>query len=214
MPNILVTGFEPFGGERINPSLEAITVLDGEQIEGHTVIGKSLPVTFAESIDVLYAYIKEVKPDFVISVGQAGGRSAISVERVAINVIDATIPDNNGDQLIDEPIRSEGPVAYWSTLPIKSIVENVRRAGIPAEVSQTAGTYVCNHLFYGLMDLLSKNPTIRGGFIHIPFIPEQAVRFPGQPSLHLDNVIKALRIAILTTITTQTDLKEIGGKTH
>lgn len=211
MVKVLLTGFEPFDGESVNPSLEAVKALDGEQIGEATLIGKSLPVVFGESIDVLKGYLDEVKPDIVISVGQAGGRSAFSVERVAINLSDGRIPDNSGNQPVDEPILINGPVAYWSGLPVKAIAKKVQEAGIPAEVSHTAGTYVCNHIFYGLMSLLSEREAVRGGFIHIPFIPEQAVRHPGQPSLALSDIVKALRIAIETTLTTEKDIAEIGG---
>lgn len=212
MKKILLTGFEPFDGEPVNPSLEAVKALHGETIEGCEVIGQGLPVTFGESKEVLDNRINEVAPDLVICVGQAGGRSAISVERVAINVNDGRIPDNNGYQPIDEPVNPDGPVAYWSQLPIKAIVKHIRDAGIPAEVSQTAGTYVCNHIFYALMDILSKKTHIRGGFIHIPFIPEQAVRHPGQPSLSLDDIIRALRIAVQTALTYEEDIVEVGGE--
>ncbi|WEG14465.1 pyroglutamyl-peptidase I [Pullulanibacillus sp. KACC 23026] len=212
MGKILLTGFEPFGGEPLNPSLEAIKLLNGETIDGSEIVSKGLPVVFGEARPVLEEYIKEINPELVISVGQAGGRSAISVERVAINVSDGRIPDNKGYQPIDEPINEKGPVAYWSMLPIKAIVKSIREAGIPAEVSQTAGTYVCNYIFYALMDILTEYKGIRGGFIHIPFIPEQAVRNPGQPSLSLEDIVKAIRIAIQTTLSHETDIVEAGGQ--
>ena len=211
MVKVLLTGFDPFAGESVNPSLEAIKALDGEQIGDAQIIGRSLPVVFGESIDVLKKYLDEIKPDIVIGVGQAGGRSAISVEKVAINLSDGRIPDNSGKQPVDEPINPDGPVAYWSGLPVKAIAKKVQEAGIPAEVSHTAGTYVCNHIFYGLMDLLSEREAVRGGFIHIPFIPEQAVRHPGQPSLALSDIVKAVRIAIDTTLQNEQDIAEIGG---
>jgi pyroglutamyl-peptidase len=211
MVTVLLTGFEPFAGEPVNPSLEAIKALDGEQIGEAKIIGKLLPVVFGESIEVLIKYLEEIKPDIVISMGEAGGRSAISVERVAINLSDGRIPDNSGNQPVDEPINPDGPVAYWSGLPVKAIVKRVREAGIPAEVSHTAGTYVCNHIFYGLMALLSERESVRGGFIHLPFIPEQAVRHPGQPSLALSDIVKAIRIAVETTLQIEKDLSEIGG---
>ncbi|WEG12965.1 pyroglutamyl-peptidase I [Pullulanibacillus sp. KACC 23026] len=214
MPNILLTGFEPFGGESINPSWEAVKQLDRASIEGHNVVSRLIPVAFGTSIDLLKKSIEELNPAIVIAVGQAGGRSAISVERVAINVSDGRIPDNEGRQPVDEPINPNGPVAYWSTLPIKAVVKAIREEGIPAEISQTAGTYVCNHLFYGLMDSLASRRDIRGGFIHIPFIPEQAVRHSGQPSLGLRDIIKAIEIAVRTTLTYEADIEAIGGSIH
>lgn len=214
MSKILITGFEPFGGESINPSWEAAKKMNGAVINGHEVVSVLLPCTFGESISRLKEAIEEVSPEIVLCVGQAGGRSAISVERVAINVNDGRIPDNSGNQPIDEAINPEGPVAYWSTLPIKAIVKAIKEAGVPAEVSQTAGTYVCNHIFYGLMEILGKKTAIRGGFIHIPFIPEQAARYQGQPSLHLEDIIKGLTVALETALTYKTDISEVGGATH
>lgn len=215
MKRVLLTGFEPFGGEKINPSWEAVRLLDGKEVAEHTIFARQIPCVFGEAIEELKQAIAEVKPQIVICVGQAGGRSDISVERVAINVNDARIPDNKGNQPIDEPVVSGGPVAYWSGLPIKAIVKALRDNGIPASVSQTAGTYVCNHLFYGLMHhLAEQNNTIRGGFIHIPFLPEQAVHHPGQPSLSLEIIVKGLTITVETTIKVNEDIKIEGGKTH
>lgn len=214
IPTLLLTGFEPFGGEPINPSQEAVQQLNRLHINGYDVVSRSLPVTFNESIEVLKRNIDEVTPELIICVGQAGGRSAISLEKVAINLSDGRIPDNNGVQPIDEPINASGPVAYWSSLPVKAMAKAIREAGIPAEVSHTAGTYVCNHLFYGLMDVLKDKKQSRGGFIHIPFIPEQAVRHPGQPSISLQDVVHGLRIAVETAINCPEDLRERGGSIH
>ncbi|GGE26686.1 pyrrolidone-carboxylate peptidase [Pullulanibacillus camelliae] len=211
MPKVLVTGFEPFDGEAVNPAFEAMQALNGKTIKGYEVIGKGLPVVFGESRELLKKWLDEVEPDIVISVGLAGGRYAISVERVAINIDDARIPDNKGRQPVDEVINPSGPAAYWSKLPIKAIVKEIREAGIPAEVSQTAGTYVCNHIFYGLMDYLAQKPGVRGGFIHIPFIPAQVADKLQQPSLHLDDIIRGLEIAIAATITYEKDIVEAGG---
>lgn len=210
---VLVTGFEPFGGDSINPALEAVKLLQGKAFENADVVTKEMPCVFHKAIDELKATIAEIQPEIVICVGQAGGRHDFSVERVAINVDDARIPDNAGNQPIDAPIVVDGPTAYWSTLPIKAIVQNVRAAGVPASVSHTAGTFVCNHLFYGLAHLIATAyPHIRGGFIHIPFLPEQAARIPNQPSMSVDNVVRALEVTIETAVSTKEDIAVVGGQ--
>lgn len=213
--NILLTGFEPFEQEPLNPSWEAVRALDGWQCEGAIVAARQLPCVFGTALEVLDQLIDELKPVLVICVGQAGGRSQLSVERVAINVDDARIADNAGRQPIDQPIHNDGPAAYFSTLPIKGLVKAMRAAGVPAEVSQTAGTFVCNHVFYGLMHRLATHaPDVRGGFIHIPYIPSQAARHPGQPSVALDTVIDGLRVALQSAMTLQQDVIEGGGQLH
>ncbi|AIY43922.1 Pyrrolidone-carboxylate peptidase [Collimonas arenae] len=213
--NILLTGFEPFEQEPLNPSWEAVRALEGWQCQGAQVVARQLPCVFGKALEVLDQMLTEFKPALVICVGQAGGRSQLSLERVAINVDDARIADNAGRQPIDQPIYNDGPAAYFSTLPIKSMVKAMRAAGIPAEVSQTAGTFVCNHVFYGLLHQLTQHtPAIRGGFIHIPYIPSQAARHPGQPSLALDTVIEGLRTAIQSAMTLQQDVVEGGGQLH
>jgi pyroglutamyl-peptidase len=212
---ILLTGFEPFEQEPLNPSWEAVRALDGWPCAGAQVAARQLPCVFGQALQVLEQLMEELKPALVICVGQAGGRSQMSLERVAINVDDARIADNAGRQPIDQPIRSGGPAAYFSTLPIKGMAKAMRAAGIPAEVSQTAGTFVCNHVFYGLMDQLAAHaPAVRGGFIHIPYIPSQAARHPGQPSLALETLIEGLRIALQSAMTLQQDVAEGGGQLH
>ena len=212
-PSILLTGFAPFGGEAVNPSWEAVARLDGELIDGHRIVARCLPVEFGAALDALRAAIEETSPALVLCVGQAGGRAQLSLERVAINVDDARIPDNAGASPIDAPIVADGPAAYFATLPIKSMLAALREAGIPAEVSQTAGTYVCNHVFYGLMHALRDSP-VRGGFVHIPYAPEQAARTPGAPSLPVDTVVAALRIALATALATSTDRRLAAGAEH
>jgi pyroglutamyl-peptidase len=213
MKRVLVTGFDPFGGESVNPALEAVKELAGTTTEKYKIEVCEIPTVFNKALDHLAKVISETKPDIVISVGQAGGRSAITVERVAINVNDARIPDNEGNQPIDTAVVEGGPVAYWSTLPIKAMVKEMNEKGIPASVSQTAGTFVCNHLFYGLMDLLaSSNNTIIGGFIHIPLLPEQVVKNPGQPSMALETIVTGLKVAIETAVTFEEDIVAIGGQ--
>jgi|APGre2960657423_1045063.scaffolds.fasta_scaffold12611_2 pyroglutamyl-peptidase len=213
---ILLTGFEPFGGESINPSWEAVRALEGKTMSDGSVIAVArLPCTFVLSLDVLEQLIRMHKPRIVVCVGQAGGRAELSIERVAINVDDARIPDNAGAQPIDVQIRTDGPAAYFSTLPIKAIVAALNEKGIPAAVSQTAGTFVCNHVFYGLMQLVAQAPKIkRAGFVHIPFLPEQAIRHPNTPSMSLEVMVAGLLQIIESTLTMKTDLVAAGGSTH
>ena len=191
---IIVTGFDPFGGEKINPSIECVKALP--EIEGVELIRLELPTVFKESAKRLNDVIKDVKPDAVLSVGQAGGRAGITMERIAINVDDARIPDNISQQPIDEAIQLDGEAAYFSTLPIKRIVKAIREAGIPAEVSNSAGTFVCNHIMYQSLFAATKaDKPFKAGFMHIPFIPEQTT---DKPSLPLEESTKALQIAIET----------------
>ena len=212
MKNVLVTGFEPFGREMVNPSALAAQALDGRLVAGRRVAGAVLPCVFGKSLAALGQEIRRTKPDLVICVGQAGGRGDISVERVAINIEDASIPDNAGNQPVDRPVARGGPAAYWSTLPIKAVVVALWKADLPAVVSQSAGTFVCNHVFYGLMRALARKRTVRGGFIHVPYLPEQARRAAdGSPSLPLDAIVRGLEIAIETSLTTQHDLRAVGG---
>ncbi|TQR38088.1 pyroglutamyl-peptidase I [Brevibacillus brevis] len=213
MKTILVTGFDPFGGEIVNPAWESVKELGKIESDLYKVELRQIPTVFEKSIEHLYAAIEETKPDIVLCIGQAGGRGDIAVERVAINVNDARIPDNEGNQPIDTPIRENGPTGYWSTLPIKAIVHELKQKGIPASISQTAGTYVCNHLFYGLMHYLAEKKTsVRGGFIHIPYLPEQAARQADQPSMALETIVKGLRLAIETTISHDRDIVMEGGQ--
>ena len=213
---ILLTGFEPFGGESINPSWEAVRALEGKIMsDGSAVAVAKLPCAFVSSLDVLEQHIRKLKPHIVVCVGQAGGRAEMSIERVAINVDDARIPDNAGAQPIDVPIRTDGPAAYFSTLPIKAIVAALSEKGIPATVSQTAGTFVCNHVFYGLMQVAAQAPAIkRAGFVHIPFLPEQAIHHPNAPSMSLEVMVAGLEQVIESTLTVKTDLVAAGGSTH
>lgn len=191
---IIVTGFDPFGGETINPSIECVKALP--EIEGVELIRLELPTVFKESAKRLNEVINDVKPDAVLSVGQAGGRPGITMERIAINVDDARIPDNISQQPIDETIQTEGEAAYFTTLPIKRIVKAIREAGISAEVSNSAGTFVCNHIMYQSLFAATKaDKPFKAGFMHIPFIPEQTT---DKPSLALEESTRALQIAIET----------------
>ena len=191
---IIVTGFDPFGGETINPSIECVKALP--EIEGVELIRLELPTVFKESAKRLNEVINDVKPGAVLSVGQAGGRAGITMERIAINVDDARIPDNISQQPIDKTIQTEGAAAYFSTLPIKRIVKAIRETGISAEVSNSAGTFVCNHIMYQALFAATKaDKPFKAGFMHIPFIPEQTA---DKPSLPLEESTKALQIAIET----------------
>lgn len=196
MKTVLLSGFEPFDGETVNPSWEAVRSLAGEKVDGMEIRVCCLPTVFGKSQDRLREAIRHEQPEVVIAVGQAGGRTAITPERVAINLEDARIPDNEGNQPVDRPVVEGAPVAYWSTLPIKRMVRAMREEGIPAAVSHTAGTYVCNHLFFGLMhEIHQSQHSIRGGFIHIPFAPEQVVN-GNRPSLPLELVRQGLLLAV------------------
>lgn len=211
MTTILLTGFEPFENEPVNPSWEAVRQLDGLNLGDAYIITRQLPCVFGAALVSLDHMLAAHRPALVIGVGQAGGRTDLTLERIAINVNDARIPDNNGQQPIDTPVVPGGPAAYFSTLPIKAIVRALRDAGIPASVSQTAGTFVCNHVFYGLMHRLAGT-NVRGGFIHIPYLPEQAARHPGQPSMALETLVAGLGIAVKAAMMTPADLKETGGQ--
>ena len=211
---VLLTGFQPFGGEQVNPSWQAVSALHGARIAGHRVVARELPVAFGTSLKVLRAALKETQPSLVICVGQAGGRAQLSLERVAINVDDARIPDNAGQQPIDVPVVADGPAAYFSTLPIKAMREALRGAGFPVEVSQTAGTYVCNHVFYGLLHALRRQRVVRAGFIHIPYSPAQASMHAGASSVAVETVTEALRLAVQVALKTRADARIAAGAEH
>ena len=208
-PCLLLTGFEPFGGESVNPSTQVAQALAGERIGGHRVVACELPCVFGAAIEVLDEALARHEPRLVLALGQAAGRCDLSLERVAINVDDARIADNAGRQPIDEPVSADGPAAYFSSLPIKAMVAALREAGVPASVSQTAGTFVCNHVFYGLMQRLRGGA--RGGFMHLPLLPEQAARHPGQASLPLATMVDGVRIALAAALARSGDLRVGGG---
>ena len=212
MRNVLVIGFGPFGGEAVNPALEAIKRLERRTIGDFRVVTRELPVTRFASIEAMVKHIEETDPVLVLAVGQAGGRLEITPERVAINVDDFRIADNSGLQPIDEEVVPHGPAAYWSTLPIKAMVAKMRQSGIPAAVSNSAGTFVCNHLFYGLMHHLAQfRNDVRGGFVHIPYLPEQAARIGAQPSMAVDTLVEGLSLSLAAALSTEADVKQSGG---
>ena len=206
---ILLTGFEPFGGEAINPSWEIARALHGETVAGARVEALMLPCVFGESLRALGEAIDAIKPDLVLALGQARGRGELSLERVAINLIDARIADNAGAQPIDAPVIAGAPPAHFSTLPVKAMVEGLRAAGYPAGLSFTAGSFVCNEVFFGLQDLLAGRH-LRSGFMHVPCLPEQAARAPA-PSMALTTMIDGVRLALELAMQTQTDLHTAGG---
>jgi pyroglutamyl-peptidase len=207
----LVSGFAPFGGASINPSWLVAQALDGQLIAGAQVVAVQLPCVFGAAIEVMHSAIAQHAPQLVLALGQAGGRSDVSLERVAINVDDARIADNAGAQPLDEPVCAGAPAAYFSTLPIKAIVAALQQAGVPASVSQTAGTFVCNHVFFGLMHGLRRSRKVRAGFMHVPLLPQQAAAFPGQPSMDLATMVHATRLALLTAASVTEDLRQGGG---
>ena len=213
-PTVLLTGFAPFGGETTNPSWDAVRVLQGRRIAAHRIETACLPVVFGEANEALRDAIARTSPALVVCVGQAGGRAHVSLERIAINVDDARIPDNAGRQPVDTPVVARGPAAYFSTLPLKRLRATLQAAGIPVEVSQTAGTFVCNHVFYGLMHALKRRPGVRGGFVHIPYSPEQIEAHPGAPSLAVETVTEAVQQIVRVSLNHTDDLAIAAGATH
>ncbi|MEJ7930692.1 pyroglutamyl-peptidase I [Ramlibacter sp. AN1015] len=207
-PTVLVTGFEPFGAGGDNPSALAALALNDSDIAGHRVVGAVLPTVFGASRAVLEDLVARHRPALVVCCGLAGGRAAISLERIAINVDDARIADNAGAQPVDLPVVAGAPAAYFSTLPIKAMLQSLRSAGIAAEVSQTAGTFVCNHVFYGLMHLLAQPGCrgVRGGLVHVPWLPGQ-----GEPAMPLETTVAGLRIALACALTVRKDLRIAAG---
>ena len=212
---ILVTGFDPFGGEKVNPALEAVKLLPKE-IHGVEVHWAEIPTVFYQSAEILEAEIVRYQPDVVLCVGQAGGRASLTPERVAINQDDARIPDNQGNQPIDEPIRMDGDAAYFSSLPIKAMVKSIKSEGLPATVSNTAGTFVCNHLMYQALYLADKKfPHMRAGFMHIPYMTEQVLNKPNTASMCLTDIVRGIEAAIRAIVDYKDkDLKLVGGTTH
>jgi len=195
---ILVTGFDPFGGEKINPSYEAVKRLP-DMINDAEIIKMEIPTVMGKSVDVLSEKIEEIWPDAVISVGQAGGANAIRVERIAVNLDDYRIPDNAGNQPVDRPIYVGGPNAYFSTLPIKEMRDALENRGIAAEISNSAGLFVCNHVFYSVRHLCETKYAGKGiisGFIHVPFIPDQTKDKPDVPAMELDDIVNGLTAAL------------------
>lgn len=210
---ILVTAFDAFGGENTNPALEAVKRLD-HRIGNHVITKLEIPTVFQKSITPICNALEKDKYDVVLAIGQAGGRFAITPERVGINIDDARIPDNNGYQPIDKVIKEDGAPAYFSNLPVKRMIKEMNDTGVPSKLSNTAGTFVCNHILYQLGYLANtKYPELLFGFVHVPFIPEQVIDKPDKPSMSLDTIIKGLTVAI-KAISREQDFQLVMGETH
>ncbi len=211
-PTVLVTGFDAFGGDTLNPSWLIAQALHGRRIAGHKVVAAQLPTVFGGSLAALRKLLSVHRPTLVLCLGQAGGRGTISLERVAININDARIADNAQAQPVDTPVVAGAPNAYFTRLPVKAMLLTLQRAGIAAEVSQTAGTFVCNHVFYGLMHELTTRrgfKSARGGFVHVPWLPEQ-----GLPSMPLDDMVRGISLALRCALTTPVDTRQTAGALH
>ena len=213
---ILVTGFDPFGEDSINPAIEAVKLLPDE-IDDVEIIKLEIPTVFYKSADVVREAIEKEQPDYVLNIGQAGGRAELTPERVAINIDDARIEDNEGQQPIDKVIQKEGEPAYFSKLPVKAMVDYMKKENIPASVSNTAGTFVCNHIMYQTLYLaMTDYPEVKAGFMHIPFLPEQVLDRPNTPSMALNDIVHGITASLQAIIDFdgKEDLKTIGGATH
>lgn len=212
---ILVTGFDPFGGESVNPAYEAVKLLP-DVIGGAEIFKLEIPTVFSLSGPAVEEGIRKYQPDVVICVGQAGGRASISVEKVAINFVDARIPDNNGEQPLDEPLQADGPAAYFATLPVKAMVQHVKEAGLPCYLSFIAGTYVCNSIMYNVLYMCEKRyPGIRAGFIHVPYACGQVIdKANTTPSMPLETIAKSLEYAIEAVAIDRADGGESAGELH
>lgn len=209
---VLLTGFDPFGGEPINPAEEAVKKVSST-IAGAEVIKLTIPTVRTKSLEAIEAAIEEHQPDIVISIGQAGGRFDITPERVAINIDDFRITDNEGNQPTDEPVFADGEAAYFTSLPVKAMVDHMQKNGIPASLSNTAGTFVCNHVMYGVLYMIDKKyPNIKGGFVHIPYMTSQILDKRNMPSMSLEEIIKGLELLIEAAILNETDIKTVGGE--
>ncbi len=209
---VLITGFDPFGGESINPALEAVKKLPNT-ISNAEIIKLEIPTVFKKSLEKIEANILAHKPDIVISIGQAGGRFGITPERVAINIDDARISDNEKNQPIDLKVFEDGENAYFTTLPIKAMVKEMQESGIPSSVSNSAGTFVCNHVMYGVLYMINKKyPNIKGGFIHVPYIPSQVVNKPNMPSMSIEDISKGLELSVKAAVENNTDIKTAQGE--
>lgn len=208
---ILLTAFDPFGGDVVNPAQEAVEAVS-DCVAGAEIVKCVVPTVFYKSVDVVYEAMKKEEPDVTLCIGQAGGRIGMTPERVGINLNDARIPDNEGKQPIDTPIFSDGAPAYFTSLPVKAMVQEMKAAGIPASVSYTAGTFVCNHLMYGVLYHIAREfPGMKGGFMHVPFLHEQVANRPNTPSLSKDDIVKGIEAAIKAIVEHSEDLEIAGG---
>jgi pyroglutamyl-peptidase len=212
VPAVLLTGFEPFGGDAVNPSQELLRGLDGRRIDGHRIVTATLPVAFAPALGELARLVERERPVLALALGLAAGRARISLERVALNLIDARIPDNAGAQPVDVAVIADAPAAYFTTLPVKAMLRALHEHGVPAELSLSAGTYVCNAACFALLHLAATQARgMRAGFIHLPLLPAQAARHPGTPSLDLATQSRGIGIALCAALSTATDRRDPGG---
>ena len=211
---LLLTAFDPFGGDKVNPALEAVRLVS-EKVGNVEVVKLEVPTVFRKSIATVATAIAKEKPDAVLCIGQAGGRYDITPERVAINLDDTRIQDNEGNQPIDEPVFADGDAAYFSNLPVKAMVQAIKDAGYPSSLSNSAGTYICNHVMYGILYYIHKEfPDVRGGFIHVPYAASQAVNKPNTPSMAIADITAALEAAIEAAVRNTCDIRAVGGEIH
>lgn len=211
-PAILLLGFEPFGGDALNPSREVVRRFAGRRIAGHRVLTQVLPVAFGAVRDALERLLLARRPVLALALGLAAGRARISIERVLVNLVDARIPDNDAAQPVDVPVVPGAPAAHFATLPVKAMLRALHDEGIPAELSLTAGTFVCNAVGFALLELAAtRAPGCRAGFIHLPLLPGQAARLPGTPSLDLDTQCRAIEVALRAALATREDRHDAGG---
>lgn len=210
---VLITGFDPFGGETINPAFEAVKLLP-DVIAGAEIVKLEVPTVFSRSEQVIKEAVENEKPDLIISVGQAGGRSCVTLEQVAINLAQARIPDNDGEQPMGEKLKEDGDDGYFTTLPIQAALEQVKKAGLPCHISYSAGTYVCNAVMYNVLYLTKEYPDVRAGFVHVPYICEQVVDKPnGTPYMVLSDIVRSLTAIVEACVLVKEDKKAVCGGT-
>ncbi len=211
---ILLTAFEPFGGDTVNPAQEAVALV-ADTVAGAQIVKIDVPVVFGKAIETVRAAMEREQPDAVLCIGQAGGRIGLTPERVAINCDDGRIPDNEGNQPVDQPVMADGAPAYFATLPVKAMVNAIKAAGVPASLSNTAGTFVCNHLMYGVLYHIAKSyPAMRGGFMHVPFLHEQVANRPNTPSLSKADIVVGIEAALRAIVEHDGDVRVAMGQTH
>lgn len=213
MQRLLLTGFEPFGGETVNPSWEVARLLHGRHVGTAQVVAERLPCVFAQSLPALRAALRRHRPTWVVALGLAGSRSAISLERVAVNLCDARIADNAGEQPAGTPVVAGGPAAYFTRLPVKALAQQLQAAGLPAELSLSAGSFVCNQVMYGLLHALQRQPGVAAGFIHLPPLPEQAGAHPGSRALGLDEQLRGIGLVVQALVQGLQEAQVADGRT-
>lgn len=211
---ILLTAFEPFGGESVNPAQQAVEMVKNNILGAEIVKFNAVPVVFHKAIQSVFAWMEKEKPDVTLCIGQAGGRFGLTPERVAINIDDARIADNEGNQPVNVPVYPDGAPAYFSNLPVKAMVQKIQEMGLPASLSNTAGTFVCNHLMYGVLyHIERKFPFMRGGFMHVPFLHEQVIKRPNTPSLSKEDIVRGIEAALEAIVLNSGDIHVAMGKT-